>query len=592
MENILHLLCAKETAHKSAGLLPALDDALLFANKAQRAEKGERSLMRMVTTLVGSLGNQLGSMRNALGARLLGLVIIVPAFILMMQISGQETAQGQAATLQIEPLQGATVSEARLYFEEGTIVGSGIDCFNASWDPRNPPLEGVATYGDGGGYVAARNFSCNEENPDRIHFTLDHVYADPGTYPVRVKIADDQGAIGTQTAQVTVTEATEESIDIEPLQGATVSEARPYFETGAIVIPGIECFNWMNSWDHTDIANPPLAGVATYGDEEGGGSRRPVTIQCDHGNNERVSFGLGHVYADPGIYPVKVKIADDSGAVGTATATVVVESATAPSDTNVTKEASAGETVSTAGETPTSDNLIITSVTTPNAGEVSIHESSTIEQQPPSGYTFFGQQVSVTTPSATTENPLVLMFSIDSSLVPVGTDPNSIQVFRNGTLVEECANPSASSAQPDPCVASKETLTGGDVAVTVRSSQASAWNFGVQEDTTAPTITTTDPQAGAKGVPRTTKVTAKFSEAVQAATLTSANAQLFSGNSTKPLKATLSNTSTSVTLTPSQRLDAKRRYTAKIKGGSTGVKDLAGNPLASDFSWSFTTGSK
>jgi len=47
-----------------------------------------------------------------------------------------------------------------------------------------------------------------------------------------------------------------------------------------------------------------------------------------------------------------------------------------------------------------------------------------------------------------------------------------------------------------------------------------------------------------------------------------------------------------VTLTPSSKLDAKTRYTAKIKGGSTGVKDLAGNPLASDvFSWSFTTGS-
>jgi hypothetical protein len=50
-------------------------------------------------------------------------------------------------------------------------------------------------------------------------------------------------------------------------------------------------------------------------------------------------------------------------------------------------------------------------------------------------------------------------------------------------------------------------------------------------------------------------------------------------------------TNTSVTLTPASKLDAKTRYTAKIKGGPNGVKDLAGNPLASDFSWSFTTGS-
>jgi hypothetical protein len=78
---------------------------------------------------------------------------------------------------------------------------------------------------------------------------------------------------------------------------------------------------------------------------------------------------------------------------------------------------------------------------------------------------------------------------------------------------------------------------------------------------------------------------------VQPATLTSNTVQLFSGNSTRPIKATLSKTSTSVTLTPSTKLDAKTKYTAKIKGGATGVKDLAGNSLASDFSWSFTTGS-
>ena len=111
-------------------------------------------------------------------------------------------------------------------------------------------------------------------------------------------------------------------------------------------------------------------------------------------------------------------------------------------------------------------------------------------------------------------------------------------------------------------------------------------------DMMAPTVTITNPQAGATGVPRTTRVTANFSEAVQAATLTSAYVQLFSGNSTKPLKATLSQSPTSVTLSPSQWLDAKSRYTAKIKGGSTGVKDLAGNPLASDYTWSFATGSK
>ena len=104
------------------------------------------------------------------------------------------------------------------------------------------------------------------------------------------------------------------------------------------------------------------------------------------------------------------------------------------------------------------------------------------------------------------------------------------------------------------------------------------------------------PADGDQNVVRGSSVTAEFSEEVQEATLTSSTVQLFSGKSPKSTKATLSwNPSTdptSVTLTPSSRLDAKTKYTAKIKGGADGVKDLAGNPLASDFSWSFTTGSK
>ena len=110
-------------------------------------------------------------------------------------------------------------------------------------------------------------------------------------------------------------------------------------------------------------------------------------------------------------------------------------------------------------------------------------------------------------------------------------------------------------------------------------------------DKTAPSVSETIPKANATKVSRTTPVTAKFSEAVQADTLTSDTVQLFSGNSTKPVKATLSKTSNSVTLTPSTRLDANKRYTAKIEGGATGVKDLADNTL-SDFSWTFTRGGR
>ena len=47
-----------------------------------------------------------------------------------------------------------------------------------------------------------------------------------------------------------------------------------------------------------------------------------------------------------------------------------------------------------------------------------------------------------------------------------------------------------------------------------------------------------------------------------------------------------------VMLTPPQKLDAKTKYTANIKGGQNGVKDPAGNALPEDYVWYFTTGSQ
>jgi hypothetical protein len=46
------------------------------------------------------------------------------------------------------------------------------------------------------------------------------------------------------------------------------------------------------------------------------------------------------------------------------------------------------------------------------------------------------------------------------------------------------------------------------------------------------------------------------------------------------------------TFTPDAVLDASTVYSATIKGGAGGVADLQGNPLATDFIWSFTTGAE
>ncbi|WP_077488477.1 Ig-like domain-containing protein [Sinomonas mesophila] len=108
-------------------------------------------------------------------------------------------------------------------------------------------------------------------------------------------------------------------------------------------------------------------------------------------------------------------------------------------------------------------------------------------------------------------------------------------------------------------------------------------------DTTAPTVTDTSPADGATGVAVTADVTGTFSEAMDASTITSSAFTLQTGTTPVPADVAYSSTTKAATLNPSADLAADTTYTATIKGGTDGVKDAAGNALASDTSWTFTT---
>jgi len=112
--------------------------------------------------------------------------------------------------------------------------------------------------------------------------------------------------------------------------------------------------------------------------------------------------------------------------------------------------------------------------------------------------------------------------------------------------------------------------------------------FAANSDNTAPTVSSVSPLNGLTGVSRNTSVTAIFNETVNAATVTAGTFQLRdAGNNL--VSASVTAISNQVILTPSSPLSASTVYTATIKGGASGVKDLAGNALANDYSWSFTT---
>jgi len=117
------------------------------------------------------------------------------------------------------------------------------------------------------------------------------------------------------------------------------------------------------------------------------------------------------------------------------------------------------------------------------------------------------------------------------------------------------------------------------------------WTFTTAGgDNIAPLITSVSPVNGAADMATDCLINAVFNEAINPSTVNSSTVQLVDDNYS-PVASTISyNAATkTVTITPSAPLSIATIYSAKVKGGSSGVKDVAGNALASDRNWSFST---
>jgi hypothetical protein len=114
-----------------------------------------------------------------------------------------------------------------------------------------------------------------------------------------------------------------------------------------------------------------------------------------------------------------------------------------------------------------------------------------------------------------------------------------------------------------------------------------SWTTGTAPDTTAPTVNSAIPTNLATGVATNSAITAVFSEMLDPLTITNVTFTLKQG--TAPVSGTVNYAGVTATFTPSSSLAASTVYTATI---TTVVKDLIGNTLASNFIWSFTTGTQ
>lgn len=134
------------------------------------------------------------------------------------------------------------------------------------------------------------------------------------------------------------------------------------------------------------------------------------------------------------------------------------------------------------------------------------------------------------------------------------------------------------------------TLVGGSSAIRDAAGTplvTTSWSFTTGP---APTVTSYSPGSNALLVRRSSNASATFSEAVQGVGTSTFTLKNAATGSIVAATVYRNGTTNQWILDPQEPLAAKTRYTLTLTGGAAGIRDLAGNPLASR-SWQFTTGS-
>lgn len=172
--------------------------------------------------------------------------------------------------------ENATISEGTALIRDITFTDPGADTWTAT-----------VNFGDGSGSQPIA-FGAQA-------FTLNHVYADNGTFPVTVTVSDDEGGTGTASFLVTVNNV---APAVSAGDGATLAEGGSLVRTGSFADPGAD--TWTATVDFGDGAGPQNLALS-------GGA-----------------FTLNRMYPDNGSFTVTVTVTDDDGATGTSSFIVTV----------------------------------------------------------------------------------------------------------------------------------------------------------------------------------------------------------------------------------------------------------------------------
>jgi hypothetical protein len=194
--------------------------------------------------------------------------------------------------------------------------------------------------------------------------------------------------------------------------------------------------------------------------------------------------------------------------------------------------------------------------------------------------------------SVATNSDVTATFSV--AMNPATLTDNQFTLFQGTTAIPGVVTSSGAVATFNPSVnldgnkLYTATITTGAKNMAgdaLLSNHVFTFTTGAAPDVTAPVVSSTDPLSTAVGVARNKTIAITFSEAMNASTITSSTFSLKKGSTVIVGEVTYSGMVAS--FNPTNTFDASAVYTATL---TTGAKDVAGNAIAANIVWSFTTG--
>ncbi|WP_396134999.1 PKD domain-containing protein [Chamaesiphon sp. OTE_8_metabat_110] len=149
----------------------------------------------------------------------------------------------------------------------------------------------IATASDSGNDVLTYNWYINNATIPITGQTIDYIFTDNGIYPVKLEVIDTDGALTTQTVDVTVTNVAPTIVKI--VKPDTIKEGEQVEFTAIATDVGIND-TLTYSWNFGDNTNPTIGQI------------------------------VSHTFADNGDYNVTLTVTDKDGAATTQTVAVTV----------------------------------------------------------------------------------------------------------------------------------------------------------------------------------------------------------------------------------------------------------------------------